>query len=1167
MCYKSSIMSTVCQACGFNNPPGMRFCGNCGTRLTDAAVPASTAIPTKPNLGVMMGADLIERFRQAGLQAAGQRRNVTVLFADLTDYTGLSEQIDSEDLYEIIQRFINMLVAAVYRYDGMVDKIVGDGLMALFGAPIGHENNAELALRAALDMQAGLEALNRELRPQLGQDLQMHIGLHSGTVIVGSVGSNMLMDYTAIGDTVNLAHRLEEVAEPGTVLASESVYRQTRMLFDFTAVPALTLKGIHRPVTGYRLLGPKDRPGRVRGVEGLVSPMVGRDAELERLKTAVLRGAGETGGFAMIFGEAGIGKSRLLAELRLQLRDENIRIAEGQSLTYRRSVAYWIFLDLLRDYLGVSDNAPEAHVRARLAETVEAVAGDQAADLLPYLEHLLSLKPSNARAAARLRQLDADQLRRQIFIAVRDLFVAESARQPVLLVLDDLHWADDASLDLLDFLLNSVDSAPLFICGISRPVEGGSLPRIVEQARSRLRDRFLLIELTSLPQEKSEQLLNQLLTIPDFPAEMRAQIIQRAAGVPFYLEEILRMLIDEAVIYREGDRWRLYPEADVASLGVPDNLQALILARFDRLDRQQRRILQVASVIGREFSVALVEAVLSGLSGTWIDTQLVQLSERGFIVPQDGSLQADYAFRHVLTSDAIYSTLLRRDRAELHGQVGAAIETLYADRLGEYTYLLARHYSWSNRPDRALHYLILAGQKSARDYVNAQARDYFEQALELLDKVEATDEQAFDVRAGLGDALVFDGEYENARQHYRAAQELIAPDTPERTRLYVNLQRKIGLTYERQGDYEQALAFYHRAHEALDACRTEMPVERAEVWNDIGWIYFRRGDFDDAAEIFQRALDLVSGTDAYGVIASINNRLGGVAYFQGDWDRAAEHLRNSIATREAIGDVAGLASSSNNLGNLEIEMGRFDEALADLERNLALVQQLGQVEGIAVAYNNLGWLHTLRGETAQAEALLQKSLDLSLQIGFNSLIREVRRNIGELYQAMGRWDEAREAFLEILPEFESAGASSELLNIYRLLGETAVARDDLAEAQVWAQKLDAAAESLASEQTSIPALQRGELLRFRGMVAAQKQNWEQAEGDLRRSVDEFRKLNSRLNEGRSLYQLGRLFARQGRSEAAAGYFAEAAQIFNEIGARLDAQRARAALDALPSDRG
>lgn len=1148
-------MSSLCNACGFNNPPGMRFCGNCGARLSNGESVAQAPVNTT-NLGVMMGADLIARFREAGLQAAGQRRNVTVLFVDLTDYTRLSETIDSEDLYEIIQQYINILVSSVYKFDGMVDKIVGDGLMALFGAPIGHENNAELAVLSALDMQAGLDLLNQELSHRLDHELQMHIGLHTGTVVVGGLGSNMLMDYTAIGDTVNLAHRLEEVAEPDTILVSESVYRQTRMLFNYVSEPSLLLKGIQRAVTGYRIVGQKSRPGRVRGVEGLSSPMIGRDAELEQLKQAALRmRQTSSGGFAMILGEAGIGKSRLLRELKTQLEKDEIRILEGQSLTYRRSVAYWIFFDLLRNYLGVSAYAPASQVRARLSEMGQQMFGERASEVIPYLEHLLSLKPTSAADADRFSQLDGDQLRQQIFIAVRDLLIAESERQPVLLILDDLHWADDASLDLLRFILDSVPRVPLFICGISRPVEEGLLTQIVRQSQRRLQDSHITIQLSKLPEEMSEQLLYQLITISDLPPVLKEQIVQRAAGVPFYLEEILRALIDDAIIYKDGNQWRLYHEAGIASIGVPDNLQALILARFDRLDQQQRRILQVSSVIGRDFSVAMIETVLSGLSGSWIEDQLSILIERGFIISKSGPHQVDYTFRHVLTSDAIYSTLLRRDRGELHGQVGEAIEGLYADRLNEYIYILARHYSWSPRLDKALYYLILAGQKSARDFINVQAREYFEQALQILPQVEHEPLQAFKVNMGLGDAKVLSGEYHNAREHYRLARnslDVMMLDDPKND---IVVSRKISKTYERQGDYDQALAYLSLAQQSLDSYSTEFPIERAEVWNDIGWILVRRGDFAEAGDTFRQALELVNETDAYGVIASIYNRLGGVTYYQGEWDQAAEYLRSSISICESIGDVAGLASSSNNLANLEIDMGLYDDALDDMKRNLQLVKSLGQVESIAVAYNNLGWLYTLRGETDGAKENLQNALDLALQIGFSSLVREVRKNIGELYLGLRQWDLTQEILTDILPSFEDLGANDQLLNIYRLLGEAAIGAGNLDQAMIWAQKVDVVAESFAKKQTSLPYMQRGELLRFRGMLSIQKQEWEQADRDLLRSVDVFRKLRSRLNVGRSLYQLGILSLAQEKNEEANRYFDEATQIFLEIGAQLDARRA------------
>ncbi len=1159
-------MSTLCQNCGFNNPPAMRFCGNCGTRLSDVIEQPVVEGTLPGQLGVLVGADLTERFREAGLQAAGQRRNVTILFADMSEYTSISASIDSEDLYVIIQQYIGLLASAVYKYEGMVDKIIGDGIMALFGAPIAHENNAERAIRSAMDMQAGLSDLNRDIKDRYGLELQMHIGLHSGIVVVGGISSGMVMDYTAIGDTVNLAQRLEDAAGAGTIMVSESVYRQTKMLFDYDERPGLSLKGIEGLVLGYQIIDSKVHPGSVRGLEGLHSPMVGRSSELDWLQESLDELIQHrTGKFILITGEAGLGKSRLAAEFKAQIRDDSVDIYEGRSLTYRRSAAYWIFLDLLHHYLGVSAKTPKPEIRAGLLRKVEDLFGERQNNILPYLEHLLSLELSDVAAADRINLLDANQLRQQIFIAVRDLLIASARRNPLLLILDDLHWADDASLELLLFLLDSVRQEPILICGITRPYEGDVLAQVVEGAEKRLGDYYLRIDLKNLPPEQSEQLLVQLLAIPDLPTNLQEQIIQRAAGNPFYLEEILRMLIDDNVIFSDGKHWRLRPDVDISSLGVPDNLQALILTRFDHLSEMPRKALQLASIIGLEFSFPLLNAVTPAISESELQAVLSLLVKRAFIVHNLESPQSEFAFRHALTSDAIYSTLLRQDRGELHGKVGEAIEILYADRLSEHVYLLARHFSYCQKLDRALHYLILAGQKSERDHINAQAQQYFEQALEILPRVEYEPSQALQVHTGLGDVMLFIGEYEKAREHYWEAQKFVPADDAYQAEFAVALLRKIGSTYERQGDYDQALEYLSKANQAIDYCSDELPVESAEVWNDIGWIHFRRGNFGEAGGIFQRALDFVVDSDAYGVIASIYNRLGGVAYFQGEWDQAASHLRNSISIRETIGDVAGLASSSNNLGNLEIEMGLFDDALAELQRNFTLVKRLGQVEGIAVAYNNLGWLYILRGELDEAENSLNEALELARQIGYISLIREVRKNIGELYFAHQQWDQAIEVLANVAPTFEALGANDQLLHVYRLLGETALGKGDLDQALSWARKLDEIAAKYKKNQTELPALQWGEILRFRGMLAIQMREWEQAEHQLQKSEAIFRRLRSRLYVGQTLYQLGRLAAAQDQHQVADEHFSEAVTIFKDIGACLNAHRAETAREKVSEE--
>ena len=321
----------------------------------------------------MTGSDLLERFRQAGLEASGQRRSVTILFVDLSGYTSLSEQLDDEELYSLVQKFIRLLVNDVYKYEGMVDKLTGDGLMALFGAPIAHENNAERAMRSAMDMMADVARLSHELDLH-GHELRIHIGLNAGTVIVGGLGGDGLMNYTAIGDSVNLARRLEETADPGMILVSKNVYQQTYRLFDFEALAPLTLKHISRPISAYRFLGPKANPGMVRGLEGLRAPMIGRQNEFRQVQAMVDRLVHERqGGVMLLVGEGGMGKSRLTREIKAQLDFTQLRLLEGQSLTYRRAIAYWIFQDMLRNFLGLTPESPEEEVRRRLRETVYAV--------------------------------------------------------------------------------------------------------------------------------------------------------------------------------------------------------------------------------------------------------------------------------------------------------------------------------------------------------------------------------------------------------------------------------------------------------------------------------------------------------------------------------------------------------------------------------------------------------------------------------------------------------------------------------------------------------------------------------------------------------------------------------------------------------------------------
>ncbi len=1151
-------MTLRCANCGFTNPPGMRFCGNCGTRLPEALAPGdshATPADLRPEqLGVMMGADLLERFRQAGLEAGGQRRSVTILFADLTGYTQLAERLDNEEVFELLQQYLRLLIDIVYRYEGMVDKLTGDGLMALFGAPIAHENNAERAVRAAFEMQAGVQQLSRSLQERLGEGLKMRVGLNDGSVIVGGVGADMLMNYTAVGDTVNLARRLEEAAASATILTSESVYRQTRMFFEYEAIPGMALKGITGPIPGYQVVGLKTSPASTRGLEGLTAPMIGRESELGQLKEAInALTSRKQGRFILISGEAGIGKTRLTTELKAAIDPSAVTILEGHSLTYRRSVSYWIFLDVLRRLLGVTTEAPEIEVSGKLIQRAYQVLGRRAADILPYLEQMLSLKPSDPAATERLQYLDAGQLRRQIFLAVRDLLAAEARRRPLLLVLDDLHWADEASLDLLQFLLESTSQFPLLILGLSRPPQpDNSLGKMAQWAENKLGERFLSIRLQNLSLDQSEDLLRKLLDLPELPGDFRTQILPRAAGVPFYLEEMLRMLIDRKVIQRLGNHWELVPGIDPADLGVPDTLQGLILARFDRLSEAERRILQIASVIGQRFSLPLLSALLSPDEVAQLGNRISRLVVRDFLVSLVDAPQGEYAFRHMLMSEAIYHTLLKRERSQLHGQVAGAIETLYAGRLEEQVELLARHYAWSTQPDKALHYLILAGQRAARSYFNTQAIQNYSQALELLPSVPHTPEQAMQVNLGLGDLLVLAGEYENARQHFWAAiNELGTIPAAQYARQLSTLQRKLATTFERQGDYEQALLHLAQAQASLAPAQESLPTEEAQILNEIGWIHFRRGNLEEAERLLTAALELVEKMNQYDITASLYNRLGGVYYQKGQLELASKYVRKSLVLREEIGDIAAVARSSNNLGLLSWTRGDWDNALEHFTRSVELHANLGDVEGTIESSSNLGLLQLDRGKVEAAHQHLQKALSTAEQIGHSYNIGIIQLYFCRLYVSTNDWPAAIEHGSRSLAALQELGAQDDLVNVYTYLGFAGLGKGDLDQAQAWGEKALAISEQAGEEQPSAPDENRGRALRLLGEIAAGRGDYAQAERQLKLSTTMFEAIGNQIELGRSTLALARLASARGDLASARMLFNEARLIFRQLGAQLD----------------
>ena len=540
--------------------------------------------------------------------ASSERRSITVLFADIAGSTAIAERMDPEDWTTLVGEAFKRMTGVIERYDGKIARLMGDGVLAFFGAPVAHEDDPERAVRCGLDMVHAIDELGAAQRAKGASDLRIRVGINTGPVVVGMVGTDTANEYTAMGDAVNVAARMQATARAGSVLVTAATYRFVSPLVDAVDVGLLELKGKTDAVQAYEISGLKAGAKSARGLVGIRAPMIGRDAQLARLRDVfgVVR-AGQ-GRVACVLGEPGMGKTRLLSELRADIErtDGSVRWIEGRCLSYGETLPYHLVLDLVRSLIGVNASSDESQVAEALERVLRDLLGDGWAETYAYLGHLLSL-PLAPDMVARLSSLETEAMKRYVASLILVLR-AVSARGPVVVVFDDVHWADAASVDTILPLLPSIAPMPVF-CILSSRVERKSAGwRLISSARDVFGDALTDIRVDPLSLEDSRALVSNLLRIESLPADTRELVLAKAEGNPFFVEEVIRMLIDRGAIVREGDRW--VATELVSSIDIPDTLQGLLLARIDRLPQESKRTLRVASVIGRQFGLTILERLL-----------------------------------------------------------------------------------------------------------------------------------------------------------------------------------------------------------------------------------------------------------------------------------------------------------------------------------------------------------------------------------------------------------------------------------------------------------------------------------------------------------------------------------------------------------------------------
>ncbi|NUR13156.1 MAG: AAA family ATPase [Bradyrhizobium sp.] len=944
----------ACPGCGFACAPDFAYCPKCGALVGEALKVGGEARPSRPTAPIRASSPPLApladpqqacRPQSDKIDSEANRRTITVLFADLSGFTAMSERLDPEVMQTLQNQLFEELTAAVQRFGGFVDKFIGDALLALFGAPAAHEDDPERAVRAALDMIGRTARLSERAKAYAGAPLLLHVGINTGHVVAGGLGVGVAKSYSVTGDTVNTAQRLQSMAAPGEVLVGPLTHRLTRHAFSYDSLGEVSLKGKLGSVLVHRLKGPLDTPRAARGLDtlGLDAPLVGRDAELARVIGSLDRARGGAAQLVRLVGEAGIGKTRLVDEFLARIRDED-RFAD---MAVRRAVcsplgeqSYGALAAVLRSAYGIAQKACAAEAEAKVAEALSelGLATDEAARLMPLYLHVLGLGDPNAL----LRHVEPEQLRRQIFFAIRTVFERRLALSPLLIIVEDLHWADAVSLEALRFLMDRLERTRLMLLFTHRP-----MLELDQFGSSRISHTTL--RLPPLGDADGQRLLEAYFSHGwrEPPGPLFSRILDRAGGNPLFLEEIIRGLIEAGTLERDGAQWRM--KSDRAAADIPASIQALLLARLDRLPHQVRLLAQEAAVMGPRFDAAALGAAAT--EPARVEAGLELLCDAEIIEEIAGSNSISlrtYRFTQTMLQDVIYQNLLLQRRIELHGRIGAALERLYGnepERL-EDLILLGHHFSLSAGKSKGARYLRAAGDRARASYANDDAIRLYRQALAVLlasDEREPEHlvlyERIADLCGAAGRRNTAEENYQSALEGHRAAEDRVGE---------ARILRKLGRLLWDAGKRIKAETHYAEAAKLLGGIHA--PIEWAHLLQERGRLAFRTGDHVAAASWADEALGYARSVPA-------------------DADKHAG-LEAARAIVEAL----------NTKGVALARIGRHQEAVREVEQSVAAAEAAGLLNVACRGYTNLGVLYTIV-DPAKAVEVCRRGLDVARRIG------------------------------------------------------------------------------------------------------------------------------------------------------------------------------------------
>jgi class 3 adenylate cyclase/tetratricopeptide (TPR) repeat protein len=964
-------LESACPECSKTNRPDSKFCNECGHNLT---------LPSKSPLKELSFGeklDKIQRYLPKGLtekilsqrdRIEGERKQVTVMFCDMEGFTRLTERLGPEEAYTIMDQVYEILIHKVHDYEGTVNEMTGDGIMALFGAPIALEDAPQRAIRSAYAIHREMARFSDKLNQEREDitPLKMRVGIHTGPVVVGTLGNDLRVEFKAVGDTVNLASRVEGLAEAGTTYVTGETFKLTEGLFRFEALGEQKIKGKDVPINVYRVIAPSTRRTRfdVSAERGL-APFMGRDREIELLLDGFERVKECHGQGFSIMAEAGIGKSRLLYEFRKAVANEDVTFLEGKCLSYSRGVPYHPIIDVLKSTFDIREDDGDSLIRKKVERQLELLGTDEDSTL-PYLLELLSVKDSGIDKISMSPEAKKDR----IMEAVKRITIKGSEIRPVVIAIEDLHWIDKSSEEYLKDMLDSISGVRVFLIFTYRP-------EFVHTWSGR--SYHSQVNLNRLSNRESLMMVSHLLGTSDMDRELENLVLEKTEGVPFFIEEFVKSLRELKIIEQKNGKSHLAD--DVRGLSIPSTIQDVIMSRVDSLPEGAKEMLQTGSVIEREFTYELVKKV-TGLPERELLSHLSVLRDSELVYERGIFPQSTYIFKHALTQDVVSDSILMKRKKQLHEEIGNATEELYGVNLEEYYGILTEHFIKGENYEKGAKYSRLAGKKAQKAASFGDGIPYAEKRISCLEKLPIS----ADVQKQIIDSRCILGLYYSQLSDFVRAKEAVDPVTELAQKS--GYKRRLSQIYTLVGtynytveeDFEEAFKHLEEAIKISEERKDFVSILLANYW--LGFARSQNCEFEKAISHIERAYDINAAANSLWGISAMKSNLAGMYVYQGKAKLAYQTSHEALHIAEESGDTFSKAIALMICGISCFSAGFMEEAEKRSLMATDLSNKIGFFWGNFTSHSVLGQLYFKNEDYKKCEDHFGQAVSILERIGY-----------------------------------------------------------------------------------------------------------------------------------------------------------------------------------------